>query len=70
MRILSALLGLILAKEELTGDEFKAAVADGPVFAKFYAPWCGHCKKLAPVWTELAEDINGNIVIYLKHYKT
>merc|ERR1712097_225441 len=46
----------------LVGTNFDEIVnrADTDVLVEFYAPWCGHCKKLAPIYDELATKYKDN----------
>lgn len=60
-----ALLSLVLLVAEfaaaehsvtLTKDNFDQMTSGKSVFIKWFAPWCGHCKELAPAWDQMASE--------------
>jgi len=44
--------------KQIVGNNFKDAIArDKDVLVKIYAPWCGHCKTMAPDYIKVAEQL-------------
>ena len=67
LSILSLLLGAVYSSDvvDLNESNFEhltqlnSGATTGDWFIKFYAPWCGHCKRLAPIWEEVATELKG-----------
>nr|CAD1826204.1 unnamed protein product [Ananas comosus var. bracteatus] len=51
------------ASIELTSRNFDELVLKSKDLwiVEFFAPWCGHCKKLAPEWKKAANNLKGKV---------
>eukprot|EP00457_Paulinella_chromatophora_P007298 gb/GEZN01007321.1/.p1 GENE.gb/GEZN01007321.1/~~gb/GEZN01007321.1/.p1 ORF type:complete len:219 (-),score=47.79 gb/GEZN01007321.1/:194-850(-) len=64
--VLSTLLaGALSASVTLTTKGFEEAITGKAAFVMFFAPWCGHCKKMKPDWEKLGGDFSASKTVLI-----
>jgi thioredoxin domain-containing protein 5 len=51
----------ILTEQNFDHDVQPSAGTSGDWFIEFYAPWCGHCQRLQPVWEQVASELKQEV---------
>lgn len=47
----------------LTNQNFEEEIKEGVVLVDFFATWCGPCKMIAPVLSQIAEEYKGKVKV-------
>ena len=54
-----------MAEIKITKENFEEVVmkAEQPILVDFWAVWCGPCKMLSPIVSEIAEELGGKVAV-------
>jgi len=48
---------------EISAQDFDQEIRSGKVLVDFYGPWCGPCKRLAPVLDQISDEMGKKVEI-------